>query len=103
MRSVDLVDFQEGRSEILDSQVGKGDEVRLPESLRSSEVSSNQQGVLTEEDQTSILIIGGIDIFLPNNQVEARAHVESATKRQPVVTVIKEEKEQILISSPAEE
>jgi hypothetical protein len=82
--------------------VGKGRKVRLSESLRSSEVSSYQQGVLIgedscgfadhvneddeklntftieEEDQRSILIIGGIKTFLPNSQVETSAHDESA-------------------------
>jgi hypothetical protein len=73
--------------------VGREKEMRLSESLRSSEVSSCQQGVLIdedscgfadhvneddeklntsitkEEDQRSILIIGGIKIFLPNSQL----------------------------------
>jgi hypothetical protein len=35
MRSVDLIDCQEGRSEIPDCKVGKGDEVRL---LKSQEL-----------------------------------------------------------------
>jgi hypothetical protein len=50
MRSVDLIDFQVGRREILDFQVGKGIRMRLSESLKSSEVSSYQQGVLIDED-----------------------------------------------------
>jgi hypothetical protein len=37
---------------------------------------------IQEEDQRSILIIGGIKIFLPNSQVEASAHDESATKKK---------------------
>jgi hypothetical protein len=76
--------------------------MRLSGSLRSSEVSSYQQGVLMdevscvfvdhvneddenlntstikEEDQRSVMIIGGIKTFLPNNQVEASAHDEGA-------------------------
>jgi hypothetical protein len=67
MRSVDLIDFQEGIREIPSFQVGKGSEMRLSKSLMSSEVSSDQQGVLKEEDQRRILIIGGIEIFLPSN------------------------------------
>jgi hypothetical protein len=57
--------------------------------------------VLTEEeDQRHILIIGGINIFLPSNPVEASAHVEGAAEeRQPTKTVIKEEKEKTLKSS----
>jgi hypothetical protein len=37
---------------------------------------------IQEEDQRIILIIGGIKIFLPNNQVEASAHDESVTKEE---------------------
>jgi hypothetical protein len=92
--------------------------MRLSESLESSEVSSCQRGVLIgedscgfedhvnedddklktftiqEEDQKSILIIGGIKVFLPNNQEEASAHDESAAvgERQPVVTIMMKEK-----------
>jgi hypothetical protein len=97
MGSIDLIDCQVGR---------KGKEMRLSESLRSSGVSSCQQGVLIdgdscgfadhvnedddklktftiqEEDQRSILIIGGIKIFLPNSQVEANAHDESAAEEE---------------------
>jgi hypothetical protein len=43
MRSTDLIDYQEGRREISDFK--KGEEM-------NSEVSLDQQGVLTEEDQT---------------------------------------------------
>jgi hypothetical protein len=78
--------------------VGKEEELRLFESLKNSEERiSYQQGVLTEEeDQRHILIIGGINIFLPSNLVEASAHVEGATEeRQPTKTV-KEEKEKTL-------
>jgi hypothetical protein len=67
--------------------------------------SSYQQGELMEEDQKCILIIGGIEVFLPHSPVEARACVADATteERQPTVTIIEEEKEQILMSSPTEE
>jgi hypothetical protein len=56
--------------------------------------------------QRSILIIGGIQIFLPSSPVEARACVADATTEegQPTVTVIEEEEmEQTSESSPAEE
>jgi hypothetical protein len=73
----------------------------------NSEVSSDQQGVLTKEDKRSILIIGGIQIFLPSSQVEARACVAGVTieERQPTVIVIEEEEEEenILMSSPIKE
>jgi hypothetical protein len=86
--------------------VGRGKEMRLTESLRNSEVGSVQQGVLIsedsygfayhmneydeklntftiqEEDQRSILIIGGIKTFLPNNQVDASAHDESVAEEE---------------------
>jgi hypothetical protein len=48
----------------------------------NSEVSSCQQEKLTEEDQKCILIIGGIEVFLPNSPVEARACVADATTEE---------------------
>jgi hypothetical protein len=100
----DLIDYQEGRSEIPDCQVGKGEERRLSESLMNSAESSYQQGELMEEDQKCILIIGGIKIFLPSSQAEASVCVADAQREtQPIMTVIKEEKEQILKFAPAEE
>jgi hypothetical protein len=60
MRSVDLIDCQEGRREIPYFQVGKEEERRLSESLMNSVESSYQQGELVEEDQKCIMIIGGI-------------------------------------------
>jgi hypothetical protein len=102
--------------------------MRLSESLRSLEVSSYQEGVfigeysygfanhvneddeklntftIQEEDQRSILIIGGIKRFLPNNQVEANACDESVAEeeRQPTETVKEEEMEQTLMCMPIE-
>jgi hypothetical protein len=61
----------------------------------SSEVSSYQQGQLIEkEDQKSILMIGGIKVFLPYSPVEARVCVANAatTEGQPTVTVKEMEK-----------
>jgi hypothetical protein len=111
MRSLeDLIDCQEGREEIPYCQVGKGEQMRLSESLMNSEVSSDQREELTEkmnsevssyqrgelmekEDQKSILMIGGIEIFLPLRSVEVRACVaEGATEEgQPTETVMGEE------------
>jgi hypothetical protein len=137
MGSVDLIDCQVGSREFPNFQVGREKEMRLSESLRSSEVSSCQQGVLIdgdscgfadhvneddeklntsitkEEDQRSILIIGGIKIFLPNSQVEANAHDESATTEgrngdchdegeDIKSSQGEEEMEQTLMSTPAE-
>jgi hypothetical protein len=58
--------------------------------------------IIEEEDQISILIIGGIKEFLPSNQVEASAHDESAAvdETQLVETVKEEEMEQMLMSTP---
>jgi hypothetical protein len=42
---------------------------------------------IQEEDKIRILIIGGIKIFLPNSQVEASAHDESATEEEGHTTV----------------
>jgi hypothetical protein len=71
-----------------------------------SEGSLDQQGMLTEEDQRSILIIGGIEILLPRNPVQVRACVADATieEGKPLVVFIEEEeKEQALTFSPTEE
>jgi hypothetical protein len=96
----------------------------------NSAESSYQQGVLMEEDQRCVLIIGGIQIFLPNSPTEANtsvAHEEvvqqeskkeamgpndfkancvcdagATEERQPARTVKEEEKEQTLMSAPTE-
>jgi hypothetical protein len=87
--------------------VGKEDQqgVRLSESLMNSKESSDQQGVLTEEeDHRHILIIGGINIFLPSIPVEASAHVEGAAEeRQPTKTVMRGEGADIDICSQGDE
>jgi hypothetical protein len=96
--------------------VGRDKEMRLLESIRSSEVGSGHQGVMIDEDscgfsyhvneyddkletstikekdQRIILIIGGIKEFLPHSQVKAIAHDESVAREggQPAET-IKEE------------
>ena len=71
----------------------------------NSEVSSYQQGELMEkEDQKSILMIGGIEIFLPLRSVEVRACItEGATvEGQLVETVMGEESEQMLEAAQEE-
>jgi hypothetical protein len=127
--SVDLINCQEGRGDIPNFQVGKGEEM-------SSAESSRQQGVLTdgeeeerphpyedscraasrvnedddkletfiteEKDQRCILVIGGVEIFLPSSRGEASTDVADATEGQQVETVMEEE-EQILKSVPTEE
>jgi hypothetical protein len=78
-----------------------GTEMRLSESLMNSEVSLNQPEELTEqmssemdldqqmqltekEDQRNLLMIGGIEIFLPHSPVEAEIYVvdEAATVQE---------------------
>jgi hypothetical protein len=62
--------------------VGKEEEVRLFESLKNSKESSDQQGVLTEEeDQRHILIIGGIKVFLPSNLSRRPVHMLKVQRR----------------------
>jgi hypothetical protein len=45
----DLIDCQEGRAEIPDCQVGKGEEMRLYDSPLNSEVSLDHQRLYMEE------------------------------------------------------
>jgi hypothetical protein len=105
MGSLDLIDCQVGSRKFPNCQVGRGKEMRLSESLMNSEESSDQQGVLTGEDQKSILMIGGIRVFLPHSPVEARECVADAAteERQPTETVMEEEMEQTLMFSQGEE
>jgi hypothetical protein len=67
-RSGDLIDCQVGREKIPSCRVGKGEE------MNSAEISY-QQEVSMEEDQRCVLIIGGIQIFLPNSPTEANTSV----------------------------
>jgi hypothetical protein len=60
--------------------------MRLSEHRTNSIESSYQQGVLMEEDQGSILIIGGNGVFLPRNEVEAREYVADATTKERKIT-----------------
>jgi hypothetical protein len=104
MGSEDLIDCQEGSREFPIFQVGMGIKMRLCESLMNSELSLDQPEELTEEDQESILMIGGIQIFLPLSPVEVRACVAEAAERQPAETVNEEGGlEQMLEASQAEE
>jgi hypothetical protein len=81
MRSLpDLIDCQGGNREISCCQEGKEEQM-------SSELSSYQQGQLPEkENQKDILMIGGIQIFLPLSPVEERVCVADAAtgERQPM-------------------
>jgi hypothetical protein len=107
--SVDLVNCQEGRGDILNFQVGKGEEMSSAESScqqgmltdgeeaeeRShpyedscgtvSHVNEDDEKLNTstteEKDQRSILVIGGVEIFLPSSRGEASTDVADATRR----------------------
>jgi hypothetical protein len=94
MGSLDLIDYQVGSRKLPYCQVGKGGKM-------NSEESSDQQGVLTGEGQKYILIIGGIEVFLPSIPVEARGCVVDTTTEcgQPTNTVMDEEMEQTLMST----
>jgi hypothetical protein len=122
--SVDLIKFQVGRGDIPDFQVGKGEEMSSAESSlideeeaeekphsdgdsrrtvsRVNEDDEKLQTFITEkEDQRDVLIIGGVEIFLPSGRGEASTDVADVTERQQAETVM-EEKEQILMSVPIE-
>jgi hypothetical protein len=55
MGLIDLIDCKVGRREIPNCQVGRGKEMRMSKSPRSSEVSSYQQGVMIGEDSCGFL------------------------------------------------
>jgi hypothetical protein len=59
----------------------------------SSEVSSYHQGEMIEEDHKSILMIGGIEVFLPHCPAEVNNCVVDAAiaEGQPVVIVREKE------------
>jgi hypothetical protein len=79
MGSVDSIDCQEGSRKIPIFQVGRDKQMRLSEGLINSEVSLDQQMQLTEEeDLRNLLMIGGIQIFLPFAQEEAEICVADA-------------------------
>jgi hypothetical protein len=80
MGSVDSIDYQEGSREILIFQVGRDKKKRLSEGLTNSEVSLDHQMQLTEEEnQENLLMIGGIQVFLPHSLGEAEICVVEAT------------------------
>jgi hypothetical protein len=88
----DIMNCQDDRDASPSFQVGVED-MRLSKSIMNSEVSSYHQRLLTEEeDQRHFLIIGGINIFLPRNQVEASAHAQGTVEyRHPTKNFMKEE------------
>jgi hypothetical protein len=88
----DLIDYQESRRKTSSFQKGKKNEVVLSKSIGNLEVISDRRGTLTkEEDKRSIMIIGGINIFLPGSLVKANACVEGAVEGgQPSDTFMEE-------------
>ena len=70
--SVDLIECQVGRGDILDCQVGKGEEMTSVESSL----------IVKDKDRGSIMIIGGVKIFLPSDQGEASIDVVDAIEGQ---------------------
>jgi hypothetical protein len=80
MRSEDLIDCQEESREFPICQVGMGTEVGLFEGLMNLGMSSNHPEEMTKkEDQRHLLIIGGIEIFLPLSSVGDKTRVADAT------------------------
>jgi hypothetical protein len=96
MRSVDLIDCQEGDREIPYFQVGRDEQMRLFEGLINSEVSLNHLEELTEEEyQKNLLMIGGIQIFVPFSKEEVEiCVVDVATEAGQPSETVKEALEQ---------
>jgi hypothetical protein len=133
MRSLrDLENCQEGSESIPYCQMGRDEQMRLSESLINLEVDLNKHVQLTEDEDScgfpshvnedddklknftireadlrSLIMIGGIKIFLPLSQGEEEIWVAYATTteaKQPVATVKEEELEKISeVSQPGEE
>jgi hypothetical protein len=107
MELVDSMDCQEGSGDIPYCQVGRDDQMRLSEGLINSWMDLDQQVQLTEEeDLRDLLMIGGIQVFLPFAQEEAEFCIADAAtvEEQSVVTVREEEKlEQTLEAAQADE
>jgi hypothetical protein len=70
---------------------------------RVNEDDDKLENFITEEkDHRCVLVIGGVNIFLPSNRGEASTYVVDATEGQRADTIMEEE-EQILKSIPTEE
>jgi hypothetical protein len=87
-----LIEFHGGRREIPYHQVGEGEEINSVESSYqkgvlidehscgfADQVSEDDEKLNTpiavEEDQRCVLIVGGIQIFLPNSPIETNTRV----------------------------
>jgi hypothetical protein len=79
MGSVDLIIYQKGSEQIPYCQLGRDEQMRLLEGLINSEMDLDQQMQLTEEeDMRNLLMIGGIEVFLPFGQEEEKICVADA-------------------------
>jgi hypothetical protein len=112
--SGNIEDCQEGRGSVLNCQVGRDEQLRPSVGLNNSEMSWNQPGELAKQEgskvnmdqqvqltevkehQDDILMIGGIQLFLPSAQEEAKISVINAAtteeQSQLEMTVGKEKK-----------
>jgi hypothetical protein len=98
MQLVDSMDYQEDNRKIPYFQVGRDEQVswNQPEELTeqmSSELDLDQQmQLIEEENQNIILMIGGIETFLPLNPGEAKLCVvyDIVEERQATETVKEE-------------
>jgi len=91
------------------------DEEEAKERLRSGETSRGivahvneddeklKTSIVKEKDQGSILVIGGIEVFLPHSPIKARECVADAKNIHPAVAIIEEEKEKMLMFTLVEE
>jgi hypothetical protein len=90
--SLDLIDLYGGRREIPYRQVGEGEEMNSVESSYQEGVFIDEHSsgfadhlneddeklntpIAAEEDQRCVLIVGGIQIFLPNSPTETNTRV----------------------------
>jgi hypothetical protein len=109
-----IEDCQEGRGSVLNCQVGRDEQLRPSVGLNNSEMSWNQPGELAKQEgskvnmdqqvqlievkehQDDILMIGGIQLFLPSAQEEAKISVINVAtaeeQSQLEMTVEKEKK-----------
>jgi hypothetical protein len=123
--AVGLIECQVGRGDIPDFQMGNEEEMTLVESSLVDEEEAEEKPhsfgdlrrtvsrvngddeklkifVAKKEDHRTVLIIGGVEIFLPSRWGEASISIAEAMKGHQAETVVKEE-EQILMSVPTGE
>jgi hypothetical protein len=77
-----------------------GDSCRIVSRMNEDD-EKLQTFVIEEKDQRSVLIVGGVEIFLPSGQGEASTYVVDVTEGHPA-EIVMGEKEQILNSFTTE-